>query len=113
MRRAFRTTPENRRPGRAYRSQTSSLLKARACAGDIALADKVIGIAHRVAYERGAPAPEKMHHLRTRMERELAGERREGPGHARYDLKLGRGGFVDVLVTDRSAALGLLELDPP
>ena len=76
--------------------ERQALLKARACAGDTALGEKVIAIAHRVAYERGAAPPEKMHHLRARMERELAGERRDARGAARYDLKLGRGGLVDV-----------------
>src|SRR5262249_37013285 len=47
--------------------ERQALLKARACAGDTPLGEKVIAIAHRVAYERGAPPPEKMHHLRTRM----------------------------------------------
>jgi [glutamine synthetase] adenylyltransferase / [glutamine synthetase]-adenylyl-L-tyrosine phosphorylase len=36
-----------------------------------------------------------MHHLRTRMERELTHERLDRPP-ARYDVKLGRGGVVDV-----------------
>ena len=76
--------------------ERQALLKARACAGDVALGQKVIAIAHKAAYERGAPPPEKMHRLRTRMEHELAGERRDASGRARYDLKLGRGGLVDV-----------------
>jgi len=71
--------------------ERQALLKARACAGDAELGAKVIAVANAVAYERGAPPPERVHHLRARMERELAGER---PG--RYDLKLGRGGLVDV-----------------
>ena len=45
----------------------------------------------KIAYERGAPDPERVHHLRMRMENELA---REAPH--RYDVKLGRGGIVDV-----------------
>jgi glutamate-ammonia-ligase adenylyltransferase len=113
--------------------ERQALLKARASAGEAALAEKVLAIAHKAAYERGAPAPEKMHHLRTRMERELAGERRDATGRARYDLKLGRGGLVDVefalqwlqmkhgedprvRTTDSEVALGALEaggyLDP-
>jgi glutamate-ammonia-ligase adenylyltransferase len=55
----------------------------------------VLQVAHAAAYERGGPEPERMHHLRTRMERELTHERLDrAPG--RYDLKLGRGGVVDV-----------------
>jgi glutamate-ammonia-ligase adenylyltransferase len=87
--------------------ERQALLKARACAGDAKLGERVLSIAHAAAYERGAPRPEPMHHLRMRVQRELAGERpevslkasRQPEGHAersRYDLKLGRGGLVDV-----------------
>jgi glutamate-ammonia-ligase adenylyltransferase len=101
--------------------ERQALLKARACAGDVVLGAKAMTVAHAAAYERGAPAPERIHHLRMRMERELAGERR-----GRYDLKLGRGGLVDVefaaqwlqmkwgadprvRTTDTETALGALE----
>jgi glutamate-ammonia-ligase adenylyltransferase len=87
---------EGAAPSQAQDWERQALLKARACAGDLALGERVIAVAQKVAYERGAPPPEKMHHLRSRMERELAGERRDGNGPARYDLKLGRGGLVDV-----------------
>ena len=122
--------------------ERQALLKARACAGDRAVGAKVIALAHQAAYQRGAPPPERIHHLRMRMERELAGERRRGaaaPGAGRagpvtreggeanrYDLKLGRGGLVDiefavqwlqmkyggdprVRTTDTESALGALE----
>jgi len=36
-----------------------------------------------------------MHHLRSRMERELGSERLDRPP-ARYDVKVGRGGIVDI-----------------
>jgi glutamate-ammonia-ligase adenylyltransferase len=71
--------------------ERQALLKARPIAGDAALGAKVLTIAHAAAYERGAPPSSTIHHLRRRMERELAGERR-----GRHDLKLGRGGLVDV-----------------
>ena len=71
--------------------ERQALLKARACAGDAALAAKVVAVAAAAAYERAAPPAERVHHLRMRMERELAGER-----CGRYDLKVGRGGLVDV-----------------
>jgi [glutamine synthetase] adenylyltransferase / [glutamine synthetase]-adenylyl-L-tyrosine phosphorylase len=71
--------------------ERQALIKARACAGDIELGRKVIALASRVAYERGAPDAASMNHLRMRMEHELA---KEGP--RRYDVKLGRGGIVDV-----------------
>ncbi|HEY3817465.1 MAG TPA: bifunctional [glutamate--ammonia ligase]-adenylyl-L-tyrosine phosphorylase/[glutamate--ammonia-ligase] adenylyltransferase [Polyangiaceae bacterium] len=75
--------------------ERQALVKARACAGDAALGARVLAVAHAAAYERGAPDPERMHHLRTRMERELTHERLDRPP-ARYDVKLGRGGIVDV-----------------
>ena len=49
-------------------------------------------VARAAAYARDAPAAERVHHLRMRMERELARERPP----SRYDLKAGRGGLVDV-----------------
>jgi glutamate-ammonia-ligase adenylyltransferase len=79
--------------GRDWERQ--ALVKARPCAGSVALGEAFLALAHAAAYERGAPPPERVHHLRARMERELAGERRQG-SRARYDLKLGRGGIVDV-----------------
>jgi glutamate-ammonia-ligase adenylyltransferase len=71
--------------------ERQALVKARPCAGDPELGERVARIATRVAYELGAPDPVRVNHLRMRMERELA---REGP--RRYDVKLGRGGIVDV-----------------
>ena len=118
--------PPGSRPPESHAAEShdwerQALLKARACAGDAALGARVIAVAHAAAYERAAPPPERVHHLRMRMERELAGERR-----GRYDLKLGRGGLVDVefavqwlqmkygrdrrvRTTDTEAALGALE----
>jgi [glutamine synthetase] adenylyltransferase / [glutamine synthetase]-adenylyl-L-tyrosine phosphorylase len=75
--------------------ERQALVKARFSAGDAELGARVIEIAHREAYERGEPAPDKVHHLRMRLETELGQERRTR-GRARYDLKLGRGGLVDV-----------------
>ena len=71
--------------------ERQALLRARCCAGDRALGARVIEVAHEAAYERGAAPAAEVHHLRGRMERELA---REQPG--RFDLKLGRGGLLDV-----------------
>jgi glutamate-ammonia-ligase adenylyltransferase len=79
--------------GRDWERQ--ALIKARPCAGSVALGEAFVVLAHAAAYERGAPPPDRVHHLRARMEQELAGERRKG-SRARYDLKLGRGGIVDV-----------------
>lgn len=71
--------------------ERQALVKARACAGDEDVGRRVMALAARAAYGHGAPDPAGAHHLRTRMERELA---KEGP--RRYDVKLGRGGVVDV-----------------
>ena len=49
----------------------------------------------KAAYERGAPDPVRLHHLRSRMQREIGHERLDR-SPARYDLKVGRGGIVDV-----------------
>lgn len=101
--------------------ERQALVKARHCAGDAALGARFSELATKVAYERGAPDPERVHHLRTRMEKELA---REAPH--RYDVKLGMGGIVDiefaaqwlqmkhgtdprVRTTDTDAALAALE----
>ncbi len=75
--------------------ERQALVRARACAGDPGLGARVTAVARAAAYERGAPPPERMHHLRTRMERELARERLDRPP-GRYDVKVGRGGLVDI-----------------
>jgi glutamate-ammonia-ligase adenylyltransferase len=75
--------------------ERQALLKARFVAGDAELGAEVIALARRASYEEGAPSADRMHHLRLRMERELGAERRN-EGRARYDLKLGYGGLVDV-----------------
>jgi glutamate-ammonia-ligase adenylyltransferase len=80
---------------RAEPWERQALVKARACAGDPRLGERVIAIARRAAFERGAPEAARMHHLRGRMERELGHERLDR-SPARYDLKVGRGGLVDI-----------------
>ena len=75
--------------------ERQALIKARFVAGDEALGAEVTALAHRAAYGGWAPAGERMHHIRLRMERELGAERRD-EGRARYDLKLGHGGLVDI-----------------
>jgi glutamate-ammonia-ligase adenylyltransferase len=98
--------------------ERQALVKARACAGDAELGQRVIALASRVAYERGSPDPANVHRLRMRMERELAKEtsrlddvesapssavtlreprdRASAAAPRRYDVKLGHGGIVDV-----------------
>jgi glutamate-ammonia-ligase adenylyltransferase len=80
---------------RAEPWERQALLKARACAGDRELGARVVSVARAAAYERGAPEPARLHHLRTRMQREQGHERLDR-APARYDLKVGRGGIVDV-----------------
>jgi glutamate-ammonia-ligase adenylyltransferase len=80
---------------RAEAWERQALVKARACAGDRDLGSRVITVARKAAYERGAPDPERIHHMRLRMQRELGHERLDR-APARYDLKVGRGGLVDV-----------------
>lgn len=77
---------------RAEPWEHQALVKARACAGDAQLGARVIAVAQAAAYAHGPPSPDRMQVMRTRMERELARERPP----ARYDLKVGRGGLVDV-----------------
>ncbi len=71
-----------------------ALLRARCCAGDLALGERAMRIAHRTAYEGAVSLTElarEIHRVRVRMEVELGSERR-----GRYDLKFGRGGLADV-----------------
>jgi glutamate-ammonia-ligase adenylyltransferase len=75
--------------GAAWERQ--ALLRARLCAGDRTLGERALEVAEVAAYQHGAPPVTEMHHLRMRMERELARERR---GY--FDLKSGRGGLLDV-----------------
>jgi glutamate-ammonia-ligase adenylyltransferase len=75
--------------------ERQALVKARACAGDADLGARVVSTAQAAAYERGEPDPEGVQHLRARMERELTHERLDR-SPARYDVKVGRGGIVDV-----------------
>jgi glutamate-ammonia-ligase adenylyltransferase len=88
-------------PGPASAAQArdwerQALIKARPCAGSVEVGEAFMALARTAAYDLGAPEVQHVHHLRTRMERELGGERRApGEGH-RYDLKVGRGGLVDV-----------------
>jgi len=72
--------------------ERQALLRARPAAGDRALADAFTAL-RRSILERPPPEdlPREIHRVRMRMESELAQETR-----VRHDLKLGRGGLVDV-----------------
>ncbi len=80
---------------RAEAWERQALIKARSCAGDRELGARVVAVAQKAAYERGAPEPERLHRMRLRLEEELGHERLDR-SPARYDLKVGRGGIVDI-----------------
>lgn len=73
--------------------ERQALIKARFVAGDPALGKKVDDIIKHFAYRTGLPADGigEIHHLRMRMEKELADE-----DETRFNLKKGRGGLVDI-----------------
>jgi glutamate-ammonia-ligase adenylyltransferase len=73
--------------------ERQALIKTRYIAGDSALGKEIEKIIERYAYGTGLPAGGvgEIHHLRMRMERELAGE-----DDTRFNLKKGRGGLVDI-----------------
>jgi glutamate-ammonia-ligase adenylyltransferase len=73
--------------------ERQALIKTRFIAGNTALGKEVEHIIERFAYGTGLPPGGigEIHHLRMRMERELAGE-----DETRFNLKKGRGGLVDI-----------------
>ena len=81
--------PSVSKSGRAWERQ--ALVRARACAGDRELGERVEHIASLAAYGQGAPPAVELHQLRMRMQRELAKETKD-----RVDLKTGRGGLLDI-----------------
>jgi glutamate-ammonia-ligase adenylyltransferase len=79
--------------GSAQLWERQALLKCRFVAGDRALGKEVEALARGFIYDRPLPpnAAEEIHRLRKRMEVELGRERED-----RLNLKVGRGGVVDV-----------------
>jgi [glutamine synthetase] adenylyltransferase / [glutamine synthetase]-adenylyl-L-tyrosine phosphorylase len=73
--------------------ERQALIKARFVAGDPELGKEIEKIAESFAYGEGLDREGvgEIHHLRMRMERELAGE-----DETRFNLKKGRGGLVDI-----------------
>ncbi len=73
--------------------ERQALIKARCVAGDPELAQLIEEVAQSFAYSRGLDRDgvAEIHHLRMRMERELADE-----NESRFNLKKGRGGLVDI-----------------
>jgi len=73
--------------------ERQALIKTRSVAGDKTLGAEVENITATFAYSKGL-APDdigEIHHLRMRMERELAAE-----NDTHFNLKKGRGGLVDI-----------------
>jgi glutamate-ammonia-ligase adenylyltransferase len=73
--------------------ERQALIKTRCVAGDPLLGKEIEKIAEGFAYGSGLSEEGvgEIHHLRMRMERELAGE-----NETRFNLKKGRGGLVDI-----------------
>lgn len=84
---------EDYHQGEARLWEKQALLKARPIHSEPGLTQKVsAGLAHLLWNRSYRPTvAEEIHHLRGRMERELAREQGE-----RYNLKLGAGGIVDI-----------------
>jgi [glutamine synthetase] adenylyltransferase / [glutamine synthetase]-adenylyl-L-tyrosine phosphorylase len=73
--------------------ERQALIKTRTVAGEATLGRAIEQITENFAYARSLTAEEvaEIHHLRMRMERELARE-----DETRFNLKKGRGGLVDI-----------------
>jgi glutamate-ammonia-ligase adenylyltransferase len=73
--------------------ERQALIKTRHVAGDAMLGKEVESITAAFAYAKALEREDigEIHHLRMRMERELAGE-----DESRFNLKKGRGGLVDI-----------------
>jgi glutamate-ammonia-ligase adenylyltransferase len=73
--------------------ERQALIKTRSVAGDKTLGAEVENITAAFAYGKGLERHDvaEIHHLRMRMERELAAE-----NDNRFNLKKGRGGLVDI-----------------
>ncbi|HEX7228884.1 MAG TPA: bifunctional [glutamate--ammonia ligase]-adenylyl-L-tyrosine phosphorylase/[glutamate--ammonia-ligase] adenylyltransferase [Candidatus Binatia bacterium] len=73
--------------------ERQALIKTRSVAGDKTLGAEVENITAAFAYGKGLERQDiaEIHHLRMRMERELAAE-----NDSRFNLKKGRGGLVDI-----------------
>jgi glutamate-ammonia-ligase adenylyltransferase len=86
-------TAPSARGARAATWERLALLRGRFAAGDARLGAEAMRVARAATFRGGAlgDLARDVHHVRARMEVELAKER---PG--RHDLKMGRGGLVDV-----------------
>jgi len=73
--------------------ERQALIKARCVAGEAALRKQIEQVVEKFAYGSGLSSEgiAEIHHLRMRMEKELAGE-----GETRFNLKKGKGGLVDI-----------------
>ena len=73
--------------------ERQALIKARPCAGNMQLGSKVMNIINYFVYEKSLADDfhKEIHHLRERMEKEIARESK-----TKLNLKTGRGGLVDI-----------------
>lgn len=73
--------------------ERQALTKARPSAGNMQLGSRVMNIVNYFVYEKSLPDNfhKEIHHLRERMEREIAKESK-----TKLNLKTGRGGLVDI-----------------
>ncbi|MCC6646143.1 MAG: bifunctional [glutamate--ammonia ligase]-adenylyl-L-tyrosine phosphorylase/[glutamate--ammonia-ligase] adenylyltransferase [Polyangiaceae bacterium] len=96
----YHAPPDEGGGPRAAAWERLALVRARFVAGDPDLGARVEALIARAAYLGAPPDPHETHRLRTRMEREIGLER---PG--RYNLKVGRGGVVDIEFATQLAQL--------
>jgi glutamate-ammonia-ligase adenylyltransferase len=90
--------------------ERQALIKARPSAGDMELGSKVMNIINYFVYEKSLADDfhKEIHHLRERMEKEIARESK-----TKLNLKTGRGGLVDIefLVQTLQLRFGGLHLE--
>lgn len=86
-------TGESAPPAKAEAWERQALIKARFVAGDEALGARTAALSAKIAYGGGAPDFARVVELRLRMEAERAGA---AHGAKVIDIKLGRGGLVDI-----------------
>ena len=87
--------PDDERPSLPKRAETwerMALTRARFAAGDAALGERVLGLVEgALASGEGPLDAAEIHRIRTRVEKESA-----AAGPSRFDVKLGRGGLLDI-----------------
>jgi len=90
--------------------ERQALIKARCVAGEPVLRKQIEQVVENFAYGSGLSREGigEIHHLRMRMEKELAGE-----GESRFNLKKGKGGLVDIEFVTQMLQLAHGHRSPP